>query len=212
MTRLYISTAEYFALPNASNSAIKEAHKAFIGGKEYDPSLVYRFGSYFDNLITDIEELNSSGLEDNHIQAITGMRKKLLNNDIYKKLFHGQSKQAVFVDEIDFMGFNIKRKCKFDIYNDFFGFGADLKTTAAQTQSQFEGTISHLDYDQQAAWYMDISQTNRFPFFGISKFRPYNVFVFTIKRNDKLYNIGREKYETKLYSWIKINPDIAFNE
>lgn len=203
--RLQLTTAEYFALPHANNSGIKEAHELFLANNRgsYDLTKAYRFGSAFDALLTEPGELDLTGMEDSEVKTVLNMRKSLKENLIYNTLFQSHDHQAVFVEEDDFY-LGIKAKCKYDLWNEKLDFGGDIKTTTATTQSQFEAAAKFMDYPRQAAWYMDITNTARFVIIGISKVN-LKTFVININKGSELYNAGKEQYELFAESWWKLN-------
>lgn len=211
MERLILSTQEYFALPHASNSGIKEAHQIFQARAKGlpDPTKAYRFGSAFDALLTDMQELTLDGMHDHEIKQILGMKKALERDAIYNALFKEADKQAVFTDTTEIDGFNIPRKCKYDLWSEFTHFGGDLKSTTATSQQAFEAACTRFEYPQQAAWYMDITDTDRFVIIGISKSYPHNIFHISIKRNDPLYCKGKESYLQQAISWVKLNIELC---
>lgn len=212
LERLYISTEEYFKLPYASNSGLVEAHKLFQTSDkpEVDLKKAYRFGSAFDAISTDDpDEFDSSGLTDPEVSILLPMRRALEQNNIFKTLFKNADSQVVFVDrefgvEIDGMWVTIQAKCKYDKWNEKFGFGGDIKTTAVSTEAQFKAAAKFMNYDRQAAWYMDITQSPRFPIIGVSK-RNHKTFVLNVNRGDDLYRQGKEKYQKLIPAWWKLN-------
>ncbi len=46
---------------------------------------------------------------------------------------------------------------KWDWWLSSFNFGGDLKTTFAESQTQFDEAIDFFDWDRSRAWYMDIA-------------------------------------------------------
>lgn len=210
--KLHISTQEYFDLPYCSNSGLKEAARFF---KEGDMSPIessgFAFGSVFDALMTDITELDSSELSNSERISIINMRSAIIGNPIYSALFTGKDTetQVVWVDKeldvmIDGMPMQIPAKCKYDLWNNRLDFGADLKSTVAKTERSFKKAAKFFKYHMQAAWYMDISKTDRFVIFGISK-ENYKVFIININRGSEAYEAGRKAYEEYLPYWWRLS-------
>lgn len=220
LQRLHISTEEYFGLPYASNSGIKEAHKILQTGdfQEQARSEAYYFGSALDNLLTDPELVHTLDMPDAKRRQLLPMANAVLNNDTYKAFFtkdRGREDQCVFVDMefpllTDGMQITIPVKCKYDWFNPkpYINFGGDLKTTDAKTQTAFLSAAKWFEYDQQAAWYMDITGTNRFVIIAVSKIN-CQVFTLAIKRGDKHYESGKVKYLRRSSSWFKLNGSAA---
>lgn len=215
--RLYgCTTEEYFALPYASNSGIKEAHKILKTGDVPDhvQSAAYYRGSALDAILTDPETIHTIDMTREQRQTLIPMARAIERDPTYQALFHpdaGGERQAVFVDlelpiEMDGMTVTIPAKCKYDWWNPRpkINFGGDLKTTQAQTQAAFESAADWFHYDQNAAWYMDITKTDRYVFLAVSD-RNYKIFKISVKRGDEFYLSGRAKYLRDSSSWFKLN-------
>lgn len=208
--RRQIGTQDYFALPFASNSSIREAHQLFVASEagKSDPAAAYRFGSAFDALSTDPEMLAIDDLPESEVSLLTPMRRALYQDSIFNALFKNADKQAVFVDpefqiNLDGMDLTIPAKCKFDVFNTKFNFGGDLKSTVVKTKAQFESAASFHGYDRQSAWYMDITGTDRFLLIGISK-RNNHIFHINITRDSDRYKRGKQQYLNYAASWWKL--------
>lgn len=214
--RLYISTEEYFALPYASNSGVKEAHSILNSGgiAPQDEVPSYYMGSSVDAVLTDPETIHTLNMSREERATIIPMARAIEKDATYQALFSpdaGGERQAVFVDmefpiTIDGMQVFIPAKCKFDWWNPKpkLNFGGDLKTTICKDQRAFDRAAEWFDYDQQGAWYMDISGSDRFVILAVSKYN-YAIFKWSIKRGDKFYQSGREKYLRRSASWFKLN-------
>lgn len=214
--RLYISTEEYFALPYASNSTIKEAHDILKTGdvKEHVRSDAYYFGSVLDAVLTDPETIHQADLTKDQRQTVIPMARAIEKDPTYQALFSqeaGREGQVVFVNTefpliIDGMQVTIPVKCKFDWWNPKpkLRFGGDLKTTIAKSQAQFDAAAGWFNYPQQGAWYMDISESDRFIIIAVSKYNNA-IFKWAMQRGDANYKIGREKYLRCAASWFKLN-------
>lgn len=96
--------------------------------------------------------------------------------------------------------FSLPVRCKWDWYLTAYGFGGDLKTTAAASQKEFEEAYEFLDIDRSRAWYMDIAGSGRDFVYAISK-RNCGVFKVFTERGDGRYTRGREKYEELAFKW-----------
>lgn len=221
LERLYINTEQYFALPYASNSTIKDAHKLMKTGtiEEHGTfSPAYYFGSAMDALLTEPELIHTVDMDQDQRKEILPMIASLQRNNTYQTFFSpeaGRESQAVFVDlefpiTIDGMKVTIPVKCKFDWWNPkrYINFGGDLKTTDASTEAAFLSAANWFYYPQQAAWYMDITGTDRFVIMAVSK-RNNHVFTLPIKRGDKLYEKGKADYLRCSASWFKLNGSAA---
>lgn len=117
------------------------------------------------------------------------------------------TQQILLVDDfkIEYMGnsFTFPARCKYDLVSTAMRMGADLKTTACTSLKSFHQTITAMDYDRQAAWYMDLGGLDNFMFIGISK-QPnrrgqHEVFHVAITRDSELYESGVAKYRRLAY-------------
>jgi hypothetical protein len=212
LSKLNITSEEYFALDMASNSGIKLAYDIFTGGVERDLRNAYRFGSAIDALLTAPDETDLTDMTDQEISQLLSMRKAFRKDPIYQGLFankHTES-QVVFVED-DFrfdtfeMEVSLKAKCKFDFWNNHSNFGGDLKSTQAKTQEEFENAAKMFGYPRQAAWYMDISGSDRFVIIAVSKVNS-KCFYISIKRGDPSYILGQQQYLIYATSYWKLNP------
>lgn len=211
LIRQNITTEEYFKLPYASNSNIKEAYKMFTASEnaEIDTTKSFAFGSAFDALTTEQSEFSTEKLTDKEVSLLMPMRRLLEANMIYSACFKNADKQAVFIDkefEIDLDGMNvvIPAKCKFDLWSNMLNFGGDIKSTVAASQTAFEKAAKMFKYNMQAAWYMDITRSNRFIIIGISKTK-YKTFDIQIKRGDNAYIRGKKDYLFYARYWWMVN-------
>lgn len=217
LERLYNCTSEeYFALPYASNSKMKEAHKMLCSGdiQEEEEIPAYYFGSAVDAFLTDPESIHTKSMPDDLRMKLIPMARAIEKNSIFKALFSraaGVEHQAVFVDmefpiEFDGIKVTIPLKVKFDWWNPRkdLGFGGDLKTTTCKYEHQFRKAAVWFEYPMQAALYMDVTKTDRFPIIAVSSFNNAT-FNFSIKRGDDLYIAGRNKYLRAASSWWKLN-------
>ena len=96
--------------------------------------------------------------------------------------------------------FTLDTRCKWDWWMGSFGFGGDLKTVSATTQSEFNDALDFFDWDRSRAWYMDIARSDRDFIYAISK-RNGCVFKKLINRDDDTYLRGRAKYEELAFQY-----------
>lgn len=209
LQRLYISTEEYFALPHASNSGVKEAHK-LMNNKDTTrvETRAYMFGSALDNLLTDPTIIDTQGLTSEEHALLNPMRRAIDKNPTYIALFKYAERQAVFTEShmpVNFDGLEttILGKCKLDWWPPKLRIPGDLKTTEARTWEQFKSAAKWFDYDQQAAWYMDVTNTDRFVIIACSKWN-YATWEISYKRGDAAYQEGKKKYLRDSASWWKL--------
>lgn len=207
---LDITTAEYFKLPYASNSGIKEALKVMSGQDIPDDegNRSYTFGSALDAILTDPNTLDTTGLTDDEVKLLYPMCRAIERDATYNALFRGNHSQKVWVDTtmpISFEGINttIPAKCKYDWWYPRKDFGGDLKSTLTKTEEAFRKAAEWFDYDMQAAWYMDVTQTDRFVIIAVSKAN-FRTFTLSFKRGDESYESGKAKYLKCAAAWWKL--------
>ncbi|PQA58933.1 hypothetical protein C5O19_04545 [Siphonobacter curvatus] len=86
----------------------------------------------------------------------------------------------------------------------------DLKTTSAHSYQDFINQCHNLEYDRQAAFYLDsLGGTGKqFIFVGVQKKEPYDIFWF--ETTLEFLAEGRKKYQFLLETWKDVNFD--FNQ
>lgn len=195
----------YYLNPEVSNSDLSSLESYFMNKEQlYDIQQAYRFGNLIDALITESERCDYLKLRVDDEQftreeweKATKMLKAFFNDEMCR-LIHSQSKgQKVFTREMkmEYAGFEftLPVRCKYDLFMHSAGWGADIKSTTATTQKQFEDSIKYFNYDKQRAFYCDISEAPRDMLIGISKIN-FKIFKVPIVRGDVLYTSGKEKY------------------
>jgi len=88
--------------------------------------------------------------------------------------------------------FSLPVRCKWDLFMNNVGWGADIKSTTATSHSQFLEAVRFFDYDRQRFWYMEIAGSRQDMIIGISK-ENFEVFKIPIERGDDIWKSGREK-------------------
>jgi hypothetical protein len=217
--------AAYFSLPEVSNSDLKELRRLYNVAALRDLAKVFGFGSLVDALLTERWKvdftrctLNDDGREISFASADFALALRLveyLQADPLIRLFlDTMVGQYIFRRTLKFTyegdEYQIRGRCKFDLFSRVHRFGLDFKTTACTTLKSFRESIEFLDYDQAAAWYMDLAKIDRFWIIGISK-KTGEIFKYAIERGDETYERGRAKYALWAYRWIcLIEPQNLF--
>lgn len=176
----------------------------------------FRFGTLVDALITEPERVNHYALtvddepySDDDFRHAREMQRSLrceARNDLFlAKVLDCADTQRCMVNaaqELEYGGFRftLPTRCKWDWWLADYGFGGDLKTTAAATQKEFDECVDFFDWDRSRAWYMDIARSDRDFIYAISK-RNCNVFKLFINRGDATYQNGRGKYEELAFQY-----------
>ncbi len=203
----------YYNLPEVSNSDLHEVMKIFYEEQQRgDIEAAYRFGNLVDALITEPNRCNHIKRTVDDVQFTEDewriayeMLKAFRADPIGQVYLKNSVGQKVFQHhnfEIEYQGFtfSVSARCKYDLFHKLAYHGGDIKSTVATTQKQFEESIRYFDYDQQRAWYMDLSGSSQDMLFGISK-KNFQVFKFPIRRGDKTYVSGKEKYQAAAFRY-----------
>ena len=218
-----IPTAGYFERSEVSNSdltALKELlHPRPMFG---DREAAFRFGTLVDAIITEPERVNYyqytvddvQYTEDDfrHAQEMyRALRAEARRDPFLAKVLEVADTQKVMVNkdqtiEYGEFCFTLDTRCKWDWWLSFgnIGFGGDLKTVSASTQSEFDDALDFFDWDRSRAWYMDIARSDRDFIYAISK-RNGCVFKKLINRDDDIYRRGRAKYEELAFQYWCLN-------
>lgn len=197
---------EYFARPEVSNSELKNLSRLYRGDtrnieEEYKEALV--IGSLVDAHITGEIYVGESTYEQRELAYV--LYKYMIADALIKIFLSFMEGQVKFFEvltfEYDGITYQIAARCKFDLFSHRFKIGVEIKTTACTTRKSFILSIEFLDYDQAAAWYMDIAKIDRLWIIGISK-KTKEIFKFAIERGDETYTRGKAKYCFRAFQWI----------
>ena len=187
-----------------------------------DREAAFRFGTLVDAIITEPERVNYyqytvddvQYTEDDfrHAQEMyRALRAEARRDPFLAKVLEVADTQKVMVNkdqtiEYGEFSFTLDTRCKWDWWLSFgnIGFGGDLKTVSASTQSEFDDALDFFDWDRSRAWYMDIARSDRDFIYAISK-RNGCVFKKLINRDDDIYRRGRAKYEELAFQYWCLN-------
>ena len=214
---------EYYNRTEVSNSDLTELKNILYPREQYgDREKAFKFGTLLDAMITephrvryDKRTVDGVIYSTEEWQLAEEMKKSLrreANKDAFLKyvldaattqktsINHGQQfKYGRFEYSLD-------TRCKWDWWLQELQFGGDLKTTAAETQNQFDEALDFFDWDRSRAWYMDIAGSNQDFIYAISK-KNCKVFKKAIQRGDTTYNRGKQKYEELAFKWWQLFED-----
>lgn len=207
----------YYSRIEVSNSDLSELEKYFMPpGRIYDLAQAYRFGNLIDAMITEKERCdffryrvdNEQFTQKEWLQA-TGMY-NAFHKDPTCVAFHristGQKVMSVKMTfEYNGVIFSFTVRCKWDLWMEALEHGADIKSTTATTQKQFEDSLDYFNYDKQRAFYMDIARALGYKaekdmLIGISKINN-KIFKVPITRDGEIYRRGKEKYLSAAFRW-----------
>ena len=164
----------YYSRPEVSNSDLTELKNYLYPRAQYgDKEKAFKFGTLVDALITENERVRYDKLMvDDYVytkdefELGLEMRKALrkeAEKDQFLAVVLAQSDTQKFMvnkQQEFFYGnfvYHLDTRCKWDWWLSSFNFGGDLKTTFAESQTQFDEAIDFFDWDRSRAWYMDIA-------------------------------------------------------
>ena len=202
----------YYSRNEVSNSDLSWLKNQLSPRMMPDSKDAYRFGNLIDAMITEPKRVDyfkrSLDGEIFSVEEFTkaeSMKRAFWNDDFSRNIAEkadGQKTMSV-LRQMDYKGFEfeLNTRCKWDLWRTDWNFGGDIKSTAAETQKQFEIACKYFDYDRQRAWYMDIAGSDRDVLIGISK-KNFKVFKIAINRDSDFYKDGRDKYLELSYKWF----------
>lgn len=206
----------YYNRTEVSNSDLTELKNMLYPRLQYgDKEKIFAFGSLVDALVTEPARVNRFQLtvddvkytEDDFRLAME-MQKSLVResrrDEFLAYVLNNSDTQKFMVREREFeycgLSYTLPTRCKWDWWLPKVGFGGDLKTTFAVSQSQFDEAVDFFDWDRSRAWYMDIAGSSRDFIYAVSK-KNCNVFKKFIERGDRIYSRGREKYDELAFKY-----------
>ena len=206
----------YYNRTEVSNSDLTELKNMLYPRLQYgDKEKIFAFGSLVDALVTEPARVNRFQLtvddvkytEDDFCLAME-MQKSLVResrrDEFLAYVLNNSDTQKFMVREREFeycgLSYTLPTRCKWDWWLPKVGFGGDLKTTFAVSQSQFDEAVDFFDWDRSRAWYMDIAGSSRDFIYAVSK-KNCKVFKKFIERGDRIYSRGREKYDELAFKY-----------
>lgn len=206
----------YYNRTEVSNSDLTELKNMLYPRLQYgDKEKIFAFGSLVDALVTEPARVNRFQLtvddvkytEDDFRLAME-MQKSLVResrrDEFLAYVLNNSDTQKFMVREREFeycgLSYMLPTRCKWDWWLPKVGFGGDLKTTFAVSQSQFDEAVDFFDWDRSRAWYMDIARSERDFIYAVSK-KNCKVFKKFIERGDRIYSRGREKYDELAFKY-----------
>lgn len=207
----------YFGRKEISNSDLTDLDHYLNPRPQYgDIQQAFKFGTLLDAIITEADRVDYFRLsvddvlytkEDFEVakEMLKSIRKEAQGDPFLKAVLEHAHTQEISVrhDQRFFYGgfeYTLDTRCKWDWFFNYMNFGGDLKSTACETQKQFEEACRHFDYDRSRAWYMDIVGSHKDFIYGVSK-KNFKVFKIFINRNDQFYNDGFEKYSDLAFKY-----------
>lgn len=210
----------YYNRSEVSNSDLTELKNLLYPRTQYgDKEKAFKFGSLLDAMITEPDKVRYDKLMVDDVQY---SREDWDLAEAMKKSLHMEARKDPFLKHVldmsetqkfsirkdqkfDYCGFEytLDTRCKWDWWLPHMGFGGDLKSTASETQKQFDEAFDFFDWDRSRAWYMDIESSNKDFIYAISK-KNCKVFKKFITRGDTSYQRGKEKYDELAFKWWQL--------
>lgn len=214
-------TDAYYSRPEVSNSDLTELKNILHPRLRFgDRQAAFRFGSLVDAIVTEPAQVNYYRLTVDDVQytdeefchareMLRALRTEARRDPFLARVLAMADTQCVMVrhgQSFEYGGFQfmLDTRCKWDWWLRDAGFGGDLKTTFASTQSEFDEAVDFFDWDRSRAWYMDIAGSDRDFIYAVSK-KNCRIFKKFICRGDEIYSRGREKYEELAFRYWCFN-------
>lgn len=204
---------DYFDLPYVSNSDLGKFNEE-TGTRDvlFDPQAAYDFGSLIDAVITEPgnidvikHRMGDKQFAPSEFEMVLRMRDSFFSDPECRILHRHSDFQRIMLRTVPLTYggtvFALKMRCKWDFWLNTPWWGADLKSTVADSQGQFEAACRHFRYNRQRAVYMTIANSNQDMLIGISK-KNFKIFKLRIKRGDDFFNSGMSEFnELALKYW-----------
>jgi hypothetical protein len=212
----------YYNRSEVSNSDLSWLKKQYMPTNDIDPTEAYKFGTLIDAMITEPQRVDYYQLTVDDVQytkeqfeQAIQMKKAFMKDSICANMVKMADTQSVSIHpnfKIEFEGieFELPVRCKWDLLFRKIGWGADIKSTTATTQKQFETAIYHFEYTRQRAWYMDIIGSKQDMLIGISKVN-FQVFKVPITKESEIYKIGKKQYQDLSFKWWSLFENVKIN-
>lgn len=202
----------YYSRLEVSNSDLSWLQNQLNPRNLPDPTEAYRFGSLIDAMITEPErvdftfrKLYNEQYTPEDFERAEKMKHAFLSDSFCRELLTVSSFQTRMTERVQltYNGFDfaLKMRCKWDLWFAPIRSGADIKSTAATSQAQFEAAVNHFDYDRQRAVYMTIAGADKDVLIGISKVN-YKIYKVFINRQSELYRSGMDKFSYLAWKWF----------
>ena len=185
----------YRTMNRFANSDLSEYRNLLFGLPTKKNGPAQQFGTSFHALLLEhILPINITPTQLKHMQL---MRESVLRNRFARTVLETALVEQVqtWIDPIT----GLPCKALTDIWETDTQLIVDVKTTSAQSYSEFLRHCEQYDYDRQTAYYLDgTPQAKRFVILGVQKKAPYEVFYFEGSACRGFVEGGRKKYRRLL--------------
>jgi PDDEXK-like domain of unknown function (DUF3799) len=208
----------YYLRSECSSSDLSELYKLLCPEIfDFDYSEALRFGTLVDALITEMRRVNvyKRTVDDTiYLQSDFDLARQM------KAAFYRDPVCAAFMKLADCQKisigmvkhvwqqfeFELEMRCKWDLFMPAMRQGADIKTTTATTQKQFEEACEHFNYWRSRVVYMKLENTCKDMLIGISKVN-LKVFKIPIVKGDKYWQKGEEQANELAFNYWHLFND-----
>lgn len=204
----------YYSRIETSNSDLSEVFKMLNPtAYDFDFENALRFGNLFDCLVTELHKVN---VYNRTVEGIDGtysiadfelareMKKAFYKDATCAALMKIAECQKISVGMVQFQWNNFKfelaARAKWDIWLPRLNQGADIKTTTATTQKQFEEACHHFGYFRSRYYYMRLENCKQDMLIGVSKINK-KIFKIPISMGDKLWKVGEQQANELAFSY-----------
>lgn len=215
----------YYNRPEVSNSDLTALKQYFFPEYiSYDPEVAFKFGNLIDYMITEPQKVDYfnrkiEGYDEPFIpedfKKAEEMKKSAKNDSQVYQLLQLSTFQKVFVGDVNLkygsIDFSLRMRCKYDMFMQILGWGADIKSTASASQKQFLEACYHFDYDRSRVVYMLLSGSEKDMIIGISK-KNFQIFKFPVVRGDAFWNSGMEKLSDLAFKYWMLFENFNINK
>lgn len=213
----------YYFRPEVSNSDLTQLAKYWMPDNlVYDIEAAYRFGGFFDAMITESHKVNffkrtfaGQVFNESEFKMAEKMKDSYWKDSFCSLLTKHSDMQKVSVRK-DFpiqygdIRFTLDVRLKWDLYamKSPLKMTGDIKSTTAKTEKEFIAACHYFQYFRQRAWYMDIDEVDRDMLIGVSKVN-YKVFKLPVVRGGEFHKIGQEQYQDLAFKWWYLFGDLS---
>lgn len=189
--------SDYDPLPKlcVSNSSLSYIKRVLLGQQDFGEKKYYLFGAalHLKDLLNKPSAYTKK-FDAEEKKMFKGMLAALNKNALWQRLKKG----AKFEHRIIGKAFGVKVRVGVDVLKGK-QYLADLKSTSCENQEDFIEKCLQYDYPRQGVLYQLITDVKEVYFVGISKKKPYKVFVF--KLNDYPELKADALHEIKFLIW-----------
>lgn len=203
----------YYSRLEVSNSDLGWLDDQLSGRDQRDATEAYLDGSLLDAMITEQHRVNyfkrtldGQPFKKARFDTIVAMKQAFWKDDFCKLIATGADTQKITTvkdKRFEYNGYEffMDMRIKWDLFQNSWGWGGDIKSTAAKTQAEFEAACYYFHYPRQRYVYMSVGQTERDVLIGISKIKPHRVFKIFINRESEFYKVGEREALELLFRW-----------